>query len=64
MQLVVRGYDSGPDAMHGIALTRLGQQGLLDLGIGLGDGLAAILTVPMLQAAARPRRLSSSRPPH
>ena len=45
--------DSGPDAMHEVALTRLGQHGLLDLGTGLGNGLAGILTVPLLQAAAR-----------
>jgi nicotinate-nucleotide--dimethylbenzimidazole phosphoribosyltransferase len=45
--------DSGPDAMHSIALTRLGQQALLGLGSGLGDGLAGVLVVPLLQAAAR-----------
>ena len=45
--------DLGPDPLHKIALTRLGQHSLLDLGTGLGDGLAGVLTVPLLQAAAR-----------
>jgi len=45
--------DLGPDQLHEIALTRLGQHGLLGLGSGLGDGLAGILAVPLLQAAAR-----------
>jgi NaMN:DMB phosphoribosyltransferase len=45
--------DVGPDAMHEIALTRLGMHGLLNLGTGMGDGLAGILAVPLLQAAAR-----------
>lgn len=45
--------DAGPDPLHTIALTRLGQHSLLDLGTGLGDGLAGVLTVPLLQAAAR-----------
>ena len=45
--------DVGPDALHEIALTRLGQHGLLGLGTGLGDGLAGILALPLLQAAAR-----------
>jgi len=45
--------DLGPDALHEIALTRLGQHGLLALGTGHGDGLAGALAVPVLQTAAR-----------
>ncbi|MCW2497942.1 nicotinate-nucleotide--dimethylbenzimidazole phosphoribosyltransferase [Jatrophihabitans sp.] len=45
--------DLGPDPLHELALTRLGQQVLLGVGSGLGDGLAGMLAVPLLQAAAR-----------
>jgi hypothetical protein len=45
--------DLGPDALHELALTRLGQRGLLGMGSGLGDGLAGALVLPMLQTAAR-----------
>jgi nicotinate-nucleotide--dimethylbenzimidazole phosphoribosyltransferase len=45
--------DLGPDALHELALTRLGQRGLLGMGIGLGDGLGGALALPLLQAAAR-----------
>jgi nicotinate-nucleotide--dimethylbenzimidazole phosphoribosyltransferase len=45
--------DLGPDALHELALIRLGQRGLLGMGTGLGDGLAGVLVLPLLQAAAR-----------
>jgi nicotinate-nucleotide--dimethylbenzimidazole phosphoribosyltransferase len=45
--------DLGPDALHELALARLGLQGLLGLGTGLGDGLAGTLSLPVLQTAAR-----------
>ena len=44
--------DLGPDPMQELALTRMGQQGILGLGTGVGDGLAAVLTVPVIRAAA------------
>jgi hypothetical protein len=44
--------DQGTDPMHELALTRMGLQPLLGLGTGLGDGLAALLTMPVLRAAA------------
>ncbi len=45
--------DQGPAPAHELALTRLGQRAVLNLGTGLGDGLAAALAIPVLQAAAR-----------
>jgi len=45
--------DLGPDPVHDLALTRLGQKPVLGLGTGRGDGLAALLAVPVLQSAAR-----------
>jgi nicotinate-nucleotide--dimethylbenzimidazole phosphoribosyltransferase len=45
--------DLGADPLHELALTRLGQSPLLELGSGLGDGLAGALAVPVLQTAAR-----------
>ncbi|MDQ6851167.1 MAG: nicotinate-nucleotide--dimethylbenzimidazole phosphoribosyltransferase [Actinomycetota bacterium] len=45
--------DRGPDPLHEFALTRLGLCSVLDLGTGRGDGLAAMLAVPVLQAAVR-----------
>jgi nicotinate-nucleotide--dimethylbenzimidazole phosphoribosyltransferase len=43
--------DLGADPMHALALDRMGQQAVLGLGTGLGDGLAAVLTVPVIRAA-------------
>jgi NaMN:DMB phosphoribosyltransferase len=45
--------DLGPDPVHELALTRLGKRAILGLGTGLGDGLAALLAVPVLQVAVR-----------
>ena len=45
--------DLGPDPLHELALTRLGQQAILGLGTGLGDGLAGLLAVPVMRAAVR-----------
>jgi nicotinate-nucleotide--dimethylbenzimidazole phosphoribosyltransferase len=45
--------DLGPDPLHEITLTRLGQLPILGLGTGLGDGLAGLLALPVLRAAAR-----------
>lgn len=44
--------DRGADPMHDLALTRMGQEPILGLGTGLGDGLAALLTLPVIRAAA------------
>ncbi|HZZ96404.1 MAG TPA: nicotinate-nucleotide--dimethylbenzimidazole phosphoribosyltransferase [Jatrophihabitantaceae bacterium] len=44
--------DQGPDPLHEIALTRLGQEPILGVGSGLGDGLAGLLALPVLRAAA------------
>jgi NaMN:DMB phosphoribosyltransferase len=44
--------DLGSDPLHELALTRMGQQGILGLGTGAGDGLAAVLAVPVLRASA------------
>ncbi|MGH8861287.1 MAG: nicotinate-nucleotide--dimethylbenzimidazole phosphoribosyltransferase [Jatrophihabitantaceae bacterium] len=44
--------DLGPDPLHEIALTRLGQGAILGLGTGFGDGLAGLLAVPVIRAAA------------
>lgn len=45
--------DLGPDPLHDITLTRLGQVPILGLGTGLGDGLAGLLALPVLRAATR-----------
>ncbi|HEY2271744.1 MAG TPA: nicotinate-nucleotide--dimethylbenzimidazole phosphoribosyltransferase [Jatrophihabitantaceae bacterium] len=42
--------DQGPDPLHEIALSRLGQEPILGLGTGLGDGLAGLLALPVLRA--------------
>lgn len=42
--------DLGPDPLHAIALDRLGQEALLGLGTGLGDGLAGLFAIPVLRA--------------
>ena len=57
---VVGGRRQGPDPLHEIALTRLGQEPILGLGTGLGDGLAGLLALPVLRAAARGVRLGSA----
>ena len=41
-----------PEPAHGLALTRLALNPLLDLGIRSEDGTGALLAVPMLRAAA------------
>lgn len=43
--------DQGPDPLHELALTRLGQRPVLGLGTGIGDGLAGLLALPVLRAA-------------
>jgi nicotinate-nucleotide--dimethylbenzimidazole phosphoribosyltransferase len=45
--------DLGNDPVHDLALSRLGQKPILGLGSALGDGLAGLLAVPVLQAAVR-----------
>jgi nicotinate-nucleotide--dimethylbenzimidazole phosphoribosyltransferase len=45
--------DLGPDPLHEIALSRLGQHAILGLGTGLGDGLAGLLALPVLRSATR-----------
>ncbi len=44
--------DLGSDPLEELAQTRMGQQPVLGLGSGLGTGLAAVLTVPVIRAAA------------
>jgi nicotinate-nucleotide--dimethylbenzimidazole phosphoribosyltransferase len=44
--------DLGADPVQELALSRMGQEAVLGLGSGLGDGLAALLTVPVIRAAA------------
>lgn len=43
--------DLGTDPLQELAFSRMGQQAILGLGTGLGDGLAAVLTVPVIRAA-------------
>lgn len=43
--------DQGPDPLDDIALARLGQEPILGLGTGRGDGLAGLLALPVLRAA-------------
>ncbi len=45
--------DLSPEPAHELALTKLGKRSVLDLGIGLGDGTAGLLAVPVLRAAVR-----------
>jgi len=45
--------DLGPEPLHELALTRIGQRPILGLGTGLGDGMAGLLALPVVQAAAR-----------
>ena len=44
--------DLGSDPVEELAQTRMGQQAVLGLGSGLGTGLAALLTVPVIRTAA------------
>jgi NaMN:DMB phosphoribosyltransferase len=43
--------DLGSDPVQELALTRMGQPGILGLGTSVGDGLAALLAVPVIRAA-------------
>lgn len=43
--------DVSAEPAHELALTKLGQRAVLDLGTGLGDGTAGLLAVPVLRAA-------------
>ena len=52
--------DLGTDPVHELALTRLGQKPVLGLGTSLGDGLAGLLCVPVLQSAAALARDASA----
>lgn len=45
--------DLGDDPVHDLALTRLGQKPVLGLGTALGDGLAGLLAVVVLQTAVQ-----------
>jgi nicotinate-nucleotide--dimethylbenzimidazole phosphoribosyltransferase len=45
--------DLSPEPAHELALTKLGKRSVLDLGIGLADGTAGLLAVPVLRAAIR-----------
>jgi nicotinate-nucleotide--dimethylbenzimidazole phosphoribosyltransferase len=45
--------DRGTDPLHELALTRMGQHPILGLRTGRGDGLAGLLTLPVIRAAAR-----------
>lgn len=45
--------DLGEDPVHELVLTRLGKQPVLGIGTSLGDGLAGLLAVPILQTAVR-----------
>jgi nicotinate-nucleotide--dimethylbenzimidazole phosphoribosyltransferase len=45
--------DRSPEPAHELSLTKLGKRPVLDLGIGLGDGTAGLLAVPVLRAAVR-----------
>jgi nicotinate-nucleotide--dimethylbenzimidazole phosphoribosyltransferase len=48
-----RSADLSPEPAHELALTKLGQRSVLDLGTGLGDGTAGLLAALMLRAAIR-----------
>jgi len=45
--------DLSAEPAHELALTKLGKRSVLDLGIGLADGTAGLLAVPVLRAAVR-----------
>lgn len=45
--------DLSTEPAHELALTKLGARSVLDLGIGLADGTAGMLAVPVLRAAVR-----------
>lgn len=46
-----RSADLSPEPAHELALTKLGQRSVLDLGIGLSDGTAGLLAALVLRAA-------------
>lgn len=46
-----RSADLSPEPAHELALTKLGQRSVLDLGTGLGDGTAGLLAALVLRAA-------------
>lgn len=46
-----RSADRSPEPAHELALTKLGQRSVLDLGVGLGDGTAGLLAALVLRAA-------------
>src|SRR5439155_17886543 len=48
-----RSADLSAHPAHELALTKLGQRSVLDLGIGLGDGTAGVLALAVLRAAVR-----------
>jgi nicotinate-nucleotide--dimethylbenzimidazole phosphoribosyltransferase len=48
-----RSADLSPEPAHELALTKLGQRSVLDLGTGLGDGTAGLLAALVLRAAIR-----------
>ncbi|MFN2517464.1 MAG: nicotinate-nucleotide--dimethylbenzimidazole phosphoribosyltransferase [Jatrophihabitantaceae bacterium] len=43
--------DLSAEPAHALALTKLGMRSVLDLGIGLADGTAGLLAVPVMRAA-------------
>lgn len=45
--------DRSPEPAHELALTKLGKRAVLELRIGLADGTAGLLAVPVLRAAVR-----------
>jgi nicotinate-nucleotide--dimethylbenzimidazole phosphoribosyltransferase len=45
--------DTTPDPAHALARTTMGLHTVLDLGLGLDDGTAALLALPVLRAAGR-----------
>jgi nicotinate-nucleotide--dimethylbenzimidazole phosphoribosyltransferase len=45
--------DTTQDPAHALALTTMGMRSVLDLGLGLNDGTAGLLALPVLRAAGR-----------
>ncbi|MEO8888165.1 MAG: nicotinate-nucleotide--dimethylbenzimidazole phosphoribosyltransferase, partial [Jatrophihabitantaceae bacterium] len=45
--------DTTQDPAHALALTAMGLRSVLDLGLGLNDGTAGLLALPVLRAAGR-----------
>ncbi|PZS35381.1 MAG: hypothetical protein DLM58_03980 [Pseudonocardiales bacterium] len=48
-----RSADLSAEPAHELALTKLGQRSVLDLGVGLADGTAGVLAAVVLRAAIR-----------